>query len=102
MRLLSTTALIFPLLIAGSSTAQKIPSGSHLSVRVDRAVSSRSAKVEDRVAASLDRPIIVDGEDLTSAGTAIRAQVFQVHRGDLFHPAGYLTLRLASVDIRGR
>ena len=53
------------------------------------------------MAATLDRPLIVDAEEVASAGTPVRAKVAYVRRSGRFHHAGYLTLRLASIDIRG-
>lgn len=54
------------------------------------------------MAASLDRPLIVDGEEVAAAGTPLRAKVTYVRHSGRFHHPGYLTLRLASIDIRGR
>jgi hypothetical protein len=54
------------------------------------------------VAATLERPLIVDAEEVASAGIPVRAKVTYVRRSGRFHHAGYLTLRLASIDIRDR
>jgi hypothetical protein len=97
---------LLPLAIAfGLATqlaAQRLPAGTHLSVRLDSTVSSRTARVGDRVAASLAEPLRVDGEDIADRGTPVRARVTYVRRSGRFHHAGELTLRLASIDIRGR
>jgi hypothetical protein len=56
-------------------------------------------QVGDRVVATLNRPIIVDGEEVASAETPVRAKLTYARRNGRFHHAGYLTLRLASMDL---
>lgn len=82
--------------------AQRLPANSHLVVRLDRTVSSRRAEVGDRVPASLAQDLLVNGRLEARRGTPVRAVVTYVKRSGRFHHAGYLTLRLSSMDIRGR
>lgn len=82
--------------------AQRLPANSHLVVRLDRTVSSRRAQVGDRVPASLAEDLLVNGRVEARRGTPVRAVVTYVKRSGRFHHPGYLTLRLASIDIRGR
>ena len=97
-------ALLVLLVLAGSNVllAQRLPAGTHITVRLDRTVSSRTAQVGDRIAASLEQPIIVAGEEVAGRGTPVRAKVTFVRRSGRFHHAGRLTVRLASIDVRGR
>ncbi len=97
-----TLAFIIPLIAATSMSAQRLTAGTHLSVRLDRTVSSRTAHVGDRIAASLEQPIIVDGREIARRGTPVRAKVTFVRRSGRFHHAGELTVRLSSIDIHGR
>lgn len=97
-----TLAIVIPLIAVTSLAAQRLPAGTHVAVRLDRTVSSRTARVGDRIAASLEQPIIVDGREVARRGTPVRAEVTYVRRSGRFHHAGELTVRLASIDIRGR
>lgn len=82
--------------------AQEIPEGTRLAVRLDANVSSRSAHVGDVVPASLAHDLVVNDHVLARAGTPLRGRVTYVRRSGRFHNPGYLTVRLASIDIDGR
>jgi hypothetical protein len=56
-------------------------------------------QVGDRVAATLNRPIIVNGKEVASAETLVRAKLTYARRNGRFHHAGYLTLRLTSMGL---
>jgi hypothetical protein len=84
------------------ASAQEIPPGTRLAVRLDANISSRSAQVGDIVPASLARDLVVNDHVLARAGTPLRGRVTYVRRSGRFHNPGYLTIRLASIDIDGR
>jgi hypothetical protein len=82
--------------------AQEIPQGTPMVVRLDASVSSGNAQVGDVVPASLVHNLVVNDRVLARAGTPVRARVTYVRRSGRFHDPGYLTIRLASMDIDGR
>jgi hypothetical protein len=86
----------------GSAMAQKIPGGTRLAVRLDATVSSASAQVGDVVSASLAEDLVVDGGVVARAGTPVRGRVTYASRSGRFHNAGYITVRLSSMDVDGR
>lgn len=102
MRVIRLTALGFGLLLCLPVLAQTIPDGTRLVVRLDANVSSGSAQVGDIVPASLERDLVVNNKVLARAGTPVRARVTYVRRSGRFSNPGYLTVRLASIDIEGR
>ncbi len=82
--------------------AQTIPEGTLLAVRLDANVSSGTAQVGDIVPASLARDLLVNDQVLARSGAPLRGRVTYVRRSGRFHNPGYLTIRLASMDIEGR
>ena len=85
--------------VAGPLLAATIPAGTRLQVRLDRTVSSRDSEVGDAVACSLATDLVVHGRVLAPAGHPLRARVTYVRRSGRFHHAGYLTVRLSSIEI---
>ena len=81
--------------------AQEIPDGTRLTVRLDANVSSSTARVGDVVPASLARNLVVNGQVLARSGTPLRGRVTYVRQSGRLHDPGYLTIRLASIDIDG-
>jgi hypothetical protein len=57
------------------STAAQIPAGAELVVRLDQAVSSRTARLEDRVEATVVTPVRLDNRIVIPAGTRVRGTV---------------------------
>ena len=82
-------------------SAATIPAGTRVDVRLDRTVSSRDAEVGDIVACSLASDLVVDGHVMAQAGHPLRARVTYVRHSGRFHHAGYLTVRLSSIDVDG-
>ncbi len=97
-----TTALTLVFVACLSACAQRLPADTQLRVRLNATVSSRSAHVGDRIAASLANDIFVDHQMAAPRGTPVRLVVTYVRRSGKFHHPGHLTLRLSSIDIRGR
>ena len=101
-RRLASTRLLCVLVLCGSALAQRIPDGTELAVRLDATVSSRTARVGDVVPASLARDLVVNGQVLARTGTPLRGRVTYARRSGRFRTAGYVTVRLRSIRIRGR
>lgn len=75
---------------AGAATAAKpaappkpivVPTGTQLSVQLNSALSTKTAKVGDRVNATLASDVVVDGRKAASSGAAISGSVFKVISG---------------------
>jgi hypothetical protein len=54
-----------------------LPEGTELTVRLEQPLSSRTARVEDRVEASVARPVYVDGRLIVPAGARVQGTVTQ-------------------------
>ena len=72
-KILETTAVALAVTLAGS--AQTIPAGTHISVRVGQELSSGTAKVGNRFDATLARDLVVSGKTLAKAGAPARGKV---------------------------
>jgi len=70
-----------------------IPSNSVLGVRLQTAVSSETAEIEDRVEASVTRDVIADGRVAIPAGTVLLGSVNEVARGGKFKERARLGVR---------
>ena len=84
------------------ASGQRLPADTHLSVRLDRTVTSRRAYVGERVPASLAEDVAVNGRVVARRGAHVQAVVTYVKHSGRFHHAGYLTIRLVSIDLRRR
>lgn len=94
--------LLSVLLFATAGFAQTIPSGTHLEVRLDSTVSSKTAQVGDQVAATLVRDLVVDGKVIARRGAPVRGKVTYARSSGRFSDPGYVTVRLDSMEIDGR
>lgn len=101
-RSLVAGGLLCVLVLSVSALAQRIPDGTELAVRLDATVSSRTARVGDVVPASLARDLVVNDRVLARTGTPLRGRVTYARRSGRFRTAGYVTVRLRSIRIRGR
>jgi len=54
-----------------------LPEGTDLTVRLEQPLSSRTARVEDRVSASVARPVYLDNRTVVPAGTRVQGTVTQ-------------------------
>lgn len=79
-----------------------IPSGTAITVRLQSAVSSATSISGDQFAATLDQPIVIEGQTLAPEGAQVTGRVLAARRsGRLSHP-GYLRIALASLTINGK
>ena len=62
-------------LMALAASAQTIPAGTRLTVRVGSEISSGTAKAGDRFDATLARPLVVRGKTLARTGAPARGKV---------------------------
>ncbi|HKT23223.1 MAG TPA: hypothetical protein VJR04_01390 [Terriglobales bacterium] len=79
-----------------------IPSGTAITVRLQNAVSSATSQPGDQFEATLDQPIVVDGQTVAAEGAHVIGRVVAArHSGRLAHP-GYLRIALSSVNVNGK
>ncbi len=64
-----------------------------IGIRLDEAVSTRTARLEDRVSASVSRDVTVDGRTAIPAGTRLEGTVSLVERGGKFRNRSRIGLR---------
>lgn len=70
-----------------------IKEDSVIGIRLETAVTSSTAKVEDRVDARVARDVMVDGRPAVPAGTRLEGTVTQVQRGGKFKERAHLGIR---------
>ena len=99
-RLLKITASAALFTVA--ATAQTIPAGSHITVRIAQQLSSGTAKVGDRFEATLSRDLAAGGKTLARAGAAARGKVTLAKSSGRLHAPGQLSVRLTSVQVQGK
>lgn len=99
-RLVKIAAVLMPLGLA--ATAQTIPAGTRLTVRVGSEISSGTAKAGDRFDATLAHALVVHGKTLAKVGAPVRGKVTSAKSSGRLHAPGELTLRLTSVRVNGR
>lgn len=79
-----------------------VPSGTAITIRLQNAVSSATSHPGDEFEATLDQPIVVDGQTIASEGAHVSGRVVAArHSGRLMHP-GYLRIALSSVTVNGK
>lgn len=79
-----------------------VPAGTPVSIRLQNAVSSASARPGDRFDAVLDEPLIVHGHTVAQRGAAVVGRVVQARRSGRMHNSGYLRLTLISIAVDGK
>ncbi len=79
-----------------------VPAGTPISVRLQNAVSSASARPGDEFAAVVDEPIVIDGRTVVPRGTSVTGRVVAARSSGRLHNSGYLRLALASIDLNGK
>lgn len=70
-----------------------VKADSVLGIRIDQSLSSATAKLEDRVTASLSRNLIVDGRTVLPTGTRLEGEVTLVQPGSKFKGRARLGIR---------
>ena len=99
-RSLKTASVL--LLLALAAAAQTIPSGTRLTVRLGSRISSGTAQSGQTFDAALARDLVVNGKNLAKAGAPARGKVTYAKSSGRLHAPGQLTLRLTSVEIKGK
>lgn len=82
--------------------AKPIPAGTPISVRLQSAVSSASARSGDTFEAVLDEPLSVGGQTIAARGTPVIGRIVAAQSSGHMSHSGYLRLTLASINISGK
>jgi hypothetical protein len=90
------------LLLLTIAAAEKIPTGTTLTVRVTSAISSGTAEEGQSFDATLARKLVVGGKTLAKAGAPAHGKIVIAKSSGRLHAPGELSLRLTSVQIHGR
>jgi hypothetical protein len=69
---------IFLLTVAGFATAERIPSGTQLQIRLTQEINTSKAKMGDVFDALVIAPVVVDGHIAMTAGATLRGHVKEV------------------------
>jgi hypothetical protein len=84
----------------------KLPEGTPIPIRLQNPLSSASSHAGDTFSATIDEPVVIDGQTLLARGTPATGRVLEAKpsassRGSSLEP-GYLRIVLVSVNIGGR
>ncbi len=74
-----------------------IEEDSVIGIRLDEAISSATAKVEDRVSAVVSRDVVVDGRTAVPSGTRVEGHVAFVEEGGKFREKARIGLRFTTL-----
>jgi hypothetical protein len=80
----------------------KLPAGTPITIRLESAVSSASARAGDRFQGVLDQPIVIEGQTVAPRGAAVTGRVLAAKSSGRLHDPGYLRIALASLDLGGK
>jgi len=77
-----------------AASAAEIPAGTHVLLRMEHSVSSRTAKAGDGVHLRTSTPVSVDGRIVLPVGTWVSGTIQRVERRGRFHGHGTLEIGL--------
>jgi hypothetical protein len=77
----------------------RLPEGTPLTINLQRDLSSASAQKGDNFAATLDTPIMINGQTLVSRGAVVSGRVLDAKRSTGPLDPGYLRLALVSLTV---
>jgi hypothetical protein len=77
----------------------ELPAGTAVTIRLQQAISSASARSGDSFDAVLDEPLVVNGQTIADRGTAVTGRVVAARSSGHMNNSGYLRLTLASLKL---
>ena len=80
------------------SYGRNLPAGTQLDVRLDQTVSSKTARVEDRVEATVVTPVTLNGATVVPTGTVVTGIVAEVDDADRASRDGRIRLNFTSMQ----
>ncbi|MGZ4814698.1 MAG: hypothetical protein ACXVZV_04790 [Terriglobales bacterium] len=97
-RRLFTTFLMIALLFAVSATAESIPAGTRITIRVGSELNSGKATAGQRFDGILAKDVAVEGRTVVKAGASVQGKVTSAKSSGRLHAPGIISVRLMSVD----
>jgi len=91
--------VVFLLTVGMLAAAQKVPAGTHITVRTDSQINSGSAHVGQSFRANLVKDVVVNGKTIAKAGAPARGKVTYAESSGRLHAPGELTIRLTSIQL---
>jgi hypothetical protein len=82
--------------------AAKLPAGTPITIRLESAVSSASARPGDSFPGVLDEPLVIEGQTVAPRGAAVTGRVLAAKSSGHLHDPGYLRIALVSLDVGGK
>jgi hypothetical protein len=102
MRKLAIGSVLVSLMLGAQAThAQTVPAGSPIVVTLDQSVSSKDARVGDKVAASVARDVVIGGRTVIPQGSPASVHVASVRASGRLKTPANLYLRLDTITVRG-
>ena len=83
--------------VVSTASAAEIPAGTHLLLRMEHSISSRTAKVGDGVHLRTSTPVSVDGRIVLPVGTWVSGTIQRVERRGRLHGQGRLEIGLETL-----
>jgi hypothetical protein len=81
------------------ASAQTVPAGTRISVRIDSQVNSASAHVGQSFHANLVRDLVVNGKTMAKAGAPAKGKVTYAKSSGRLHDPGEVSIRLTSIQL---
>jgi hypothetical protein len=100
LRMLKATAVICLLTLV--AVAETIPAGTHITVRMNQELKSGKAQTGQHFHATLARDLVVHGRKIAPAGTPVRGKVTYAKSSGRLHDPGQISIRLTSLQLKGR
>lgn len=82
--------------------ASKIPSGTPITVRLQNTLSSAAASAGNTFSATVDVPVVVEGQTVVPLGTVAIGRVLAAKTSGRLQDPGYLRIALVSMQLDGK
>ena len=92
-------SIVFLLTLGMMAAAQNVPAGTHITVRTDSQINSKTAHVGQSFNANLVRDVEVNGKTIAKAGAPAKGKVTYVKPSGRLHAPGEVTIRLTSIQL---
>lgn len=83
-------------------SATKLPEGTTITVRLQSALSSASAHAGDTLSATLDEPVVIEGQTVIASGTPATVRVLEAKNSNSSIEPGYLRIVLVTLKVGDR
>lgn len=82
------------------ATAQTIPAGTPVTIRIGSEISSGTAEVGQTFEGSLARSLVISGKTVAPAGSTVHGKVTLAKSSGRLHAPGQLSIRLTSIQTK--